>query len=188
MEKQKAQEILGAARESGAVVCLYGDGRSSRFSLGFVLAVSDAHVVMELISTNGRGDGWLLRQLEDVGRIDSGGRLEESLLSLYRARGEAHLREFLPPTDLGSDLKLELLLAARTHDFAVRVYNGARRNVEGFVREVAATTLTVEQFDEYGVADGESTLDLDGIGSLKVHDEELQDLKLLARWHDVPPL
>ena len=188
MEKQKAQEILGAARERDAVVCVHGDRRSGRFSLGWVAAVSDHHVVLELISTNGRSDGWMLRELDSIGRIDSGGRLEETVVSLYRARGESHVKEFLPPTDASSDLKLELLLAARSHDFAVRIYNGARININGFVREIGATTVTVDQFDDFGVADGESTVQLDDFEAVRVHDEDLQDLRMLARWHDAPPL
>lgn len=188
MEKQKAQEILGAARENGIPVCLFGHARSSRCSIGFVLAISDVHIVLETLSSNGRNDGWLLRKLEDVGRIDSGGRLEETLVSLYRARGESHIRDFLPDIELGSDLQLELLLASRTHDLAVRIYNGTRDNVAGFVRELEQTTVTIETFDEHGIADGETTLTIEDVDAIRVHDEHLQDLKLLARWHDIPPV
>lgn len=188
MEKQKAREVLELARENNRTVCVYGDGRSSRFSMGWVLAVSDCHVVLELVSPHGRNDGWMLRQLEAIGRIDSGGRLEETTVSLYHARGESHFKPLLPATDLNSDLKRELLLAARTHNFAVRLYNGNRDNIEGFVREIEYNTITIDVFNEHSVADGESTLELEGFEAMKVHDDELQDLKLLARWHDAPPL
>ena len=192
MEKQRAQEILGAARESNATVSVYGVGRSSRFSIGWVVAFSDSHVLLELVSQNGRADGWLLRTLDDIARIDSGGRLEETVVALYRARDESHLKPLLPANDsgndLGSDLKLELLLAARTHDLPVRIYNGNRDNIEGFVREVGTSTVTVDVFDEHGIADGESTISFDEFDAFKVNDEELQDLKMLARWHDSPPL
>ena len=188
MEKEKAQEILSAARESGATVSIYGVGRSARFSIGWVLAFSDSHVLLELVSQNGRNDGWLLRQLDDIARIDSGGRLEETVVALYRARGENHLKPLLSDTDLGSDLKVELLLAARTHDLAVRIYNGNRDAIEGFVRDIEASTVTVDIFDEHGSADGESTISLDEFENFKVNDDELQNLKLLARWHDSPPL
>lgn len=188
MEKQKVQEILGAARERGVLVAVYGPSRSSRCTLGFVLAFSDVHLVLESVSSNGRNNGWFLRKIEDIGRIDVGGRYEETLLSLYRTRGESHLKNLLPSHDLSSDLQLELLLAARTHDMAVRISNGARDSIEGFVRDLGQTTATIEIFDSHGVAGGESTLDLEDIDAFRVHDEDLQDLKLLARWHDMPPV
>ena len=187
MEKQKAQEILGAARERRAIVCLYRSCYSSKFSAGFVLAVSEGDVVIESLSPRGHCDGWILRELDELCRIDSNGIYEEKLMALYRARGAAHARDFLPATDLSSDLKIELLEAARQNDYAVRIHTGADEDIEGFVREVGAATVSIEKFNEYGASDGDCTLDMESVEGIFVHDDELQDLKLLARWQDAPP-
>ncbi len=188
MEKQKAHEILGAAREQGAVVLLYRSCYSNRFSAGFVLAISDEHVVIESLSTRGECDGWILRELSDLCRIDHNGRYEEKLLSFHRLRGERHPQDFLPTADLSSNLKIEMFVAARQHDLAVRVHTGADDDVEGFVREVGADTISLEKLNEYGQNDGDCTLDMEVIEGIYIGDDELQDLKLLARWHDAPPL
>ena len=188
MEKQKAREILGAARERGAAVCLYRNGYSSRFSAGFVLALSEHHVVIESLTPRGQCDGWFLRELDEVCRIDHGGRYEEKLLAFWRMRGETHAADFLGETVLTSDLKADVLAAAREQDYAVRIDVGADSDIEGFVREVASNTVSIEQIDEYGQSDGDCTLDMEVIESIYVADDELQDLKLLARWHDLPPL
>ena len=75
-------------------MCLYRSAYSSRFSAGFVLAISDRYVVIESVSPRGDGDGWILRALEDLCRIDHNGRYEEKLLSFYQLRGQAHPRDF----------------------------------------------------------------------------------------------
>ena len=188
MEKQKAQEILNAARERGTIVCLYRSCYSNRFSAGFVLAISDHHVVIESVSPRGECDGWILRELDDLCRIDHSGRYEDKLLSFYRMRGQQHARDFLPETDGNSDLKLEMFVAARHHDYAVRIHTGADEDVEGFVKEVETNTVSIEKLDDYGQNDGECTFDMEVIEGITIGDDDLQDLKLLARWHDAPPL
>ncbi len=188
MEKQKAQEILSAARERGAIVCLYRSCYSNRFSAGFVLAISDNHVVIESVSPRGECDGWILRELDDLCRIDHSGRYEEKLLSFHRMRGEQHARDFLAATDLNSDLKLEMFMAARHHDYAVRVHTGAEEDIEGFVKEVETSIVSIEKLDEYGQNDGDCTFDMEVVEGIYIGDDELQDLKLLARWHDMPPV
>lgn len=188
MEKQKAQEILGAAQERGAIVSIYRSYYSVRFSAGWVLAFSDNEVVVESLSPRGACDGWFSRKIEDIVRIDTGGRYEETLLALQRARGGTHPKEFLPPLDLASNLKLEMLLAARAGDYAVRLDTGAEEDIRGFVREVGPETASIEKFDLHGQSDGDCTLDTDIIEGIYVDDDELQDLKLLARWHEQPPL
>ena len=187
MEKQEFQEILRTAKSEGTIVSLYGDGSNS-FSAGFVLAMSDNDVVLESLSPRGFCDGWLSRPMDDIARIEIGGRYEERLLTYYRVRGETHQRNFLPEISMTSDLKAELLEAARAHDYAVTVNVGSDADVIGFVRKVAVETVTIECYTEYGQPDGDSFLSLESIEKVHVGDDELQDLKLLARWHDAPPL
>ena len=188
MDKQRAQEILTAAQERGAVVSLYRTGSPHNYGTGFVLAVSDHHLVFASINYHGRYDGWHLRALDELCRVDSGGRYEDKVLSLYRAREQNHRADFLPPTDLSSDLVSELLQAAQGHEIAVRLYTGQRGGINGFVREIGSSTVSIDVHDDYGQADGEAVVDLESIRVILVDDEEAQDLKILARWHDAPPL
>lgn len=188
MEKQKAQEILSAAREREAIVSVYQSYYSINFSAGFVSAFSDDEVVIESLTPRGQCSGWLSRKFDNIVRIDTGGRYEETLLSLHRARGGKHRADFLPTLDLTSNVRVEMLLAAREHDYAVRIDTGAEEDIRGFVREVGPETVSIEKFNLHGQSDGDCTLDMDIIDGIYVDDDELQDLKLLARWHDMPPV
>ena len=158
------------------------------FRRGFVVGFSDDHVVIESLTPRGECNGWILCAFSDIFRIDCNGRYEEKLLSLYRVRDARHPRDFLGAVDLTSDLKVDLLQAARLHDYAVEVETGGDDNIVGFVREIGTETLSVEKLDLYGQNDGDCTAALDEIERIIVNDGDLQDLKLLARWHDTPPL
>lgn len=184
MEKQKAREVLRRAQDDEKIVCLYTSRYSENFAAGFVEAVSENQVVLRSLTPHGRYDGWLLRVLENISRIDSGGRYEEKLLALFRARGQNH-PHFLPPTDETTDLISEMLICARRSDCAVRIDIGADDDNEGFVKEVEATTITIEKFDVNGQIDSESVIELEHIEKIAVDDEDLQDLKILAHWRDL---
>ena len=155
---------------------------------GFVLAISENHVVIESISPRGECDGWILRELDDLCRIDHSGRYEEKLLSFHQMRGGEHARDFLPATDFNSDLKVETFVAAQQHDYAVRIHTGGDDDVEGFVKDVDTNTVSIEKLDEYGQNDGDCTFDMESIEGIYIGDDDLQDLKLLARWQDIPPI
>ena len=184
MEKQKAREVLRHAQEAEKIVCLYTSRDSENFAAGFVEAVSENHVILRSLTPHGRYDGWLLRVLENVCRIDSGGRYEEKLVSLFRARDQNH-PAFLPSTDEATDLGSEMLICAQRGDYAVRIDIGADDDNEGFVKSVEATTITIERFDVNGHIDSESVIELEYIEKIAVDDEDLQDLKLLAHWRNL---
>ncbi len=187
MESQKAYEILNRAKEQDKIICLYTSCYSEKFAAGFVEAISDKHVVIRSLSVHGRYDGWLLRKLDDVPRMDWGGRYEESLLFLARARKTTHPDGFLFPIGQDTNLISDFLLAAQQHDCMASLDTGSDANIVGFIKSVEATTVTVEIIDTNGENNGESVVELDAIERVDVDDEDLQDLKLLARWHESEP-
>ena len=187
MEVQRAQDILRRAREKGILVCLYTSAYSENFAAGFVEAVSEKYVILRSFSNHGRYDGWLLRQLENLPRIEFGGRYEESLLFLMKARETKHPQGVIPSFEADASLLIELFLAAQKHDFVVSIDTGSQSNIVGFVNTVEATTVTITKVDNNGEVDGESVVELDAIEKVNADDEDCQDLKLMARWHELDP-
>ncbi len=184
MEKQKAREVLERAKTEEKIVCLYSNPYSDKFAAGFVEAISENHVVLRHLTTHGRYDGWVLRALEDLCRIEYGGRYEETLLSLFRARGHSH-PAFLHATDESSDLTAEMLLCAQRNDLAVIIDTGSDNDSWGFVKSVETTTVTIEKFNVDGQIDSEAVIELEHIGRVTVDDEDMQDLKILAHWRNL---
>lgn len=184
MEQQKAREVLEQAKTGEKIVCLYSNPYSDKFAAGFVEAISENHVVLRHLTSHGRYDGWVLRELEDLCRIEYGGRYEETLLSLFRARGQNH-PTFLPSTDEATDLKSEILLCAQRNDLAVIIDTGSDTDSWGFVKSVETTTVTIEKFNAEGHIDSESVIELEHVGRVTVDDEDMQDLKILAHWRNL---
>lgn len=187
MDSQKAYEILNRAREEDKIVCLYTNCYSEKFAAGFVEAISDKYVVIQSLSIHGRYDGWLLLELDEVPRMGWGGRYEESLLFLARARKTTHPDGFFVPTGQDTSLIVDFLLAAQQHDYIASLDTGSDSNLVGFVKSVEATTATIEIINTNGENNGESVVELEVIERVYVDDEDLQDLKLLARWHESEP-
>ena len=181
MEVSKALEILDSARDGGEVVCLYANAYSCAFAAGFVEGATPTHVVLRSLSPNGRADGWLLRGLDDIARIDWRGHYEERLLFLAQMREARWNDGFLPPTHPSSDLVFELLQAAHKADLPVQIDTGSDEPAEGFVRELSPEWVTLDKIERDGSFDGQATVRTDDIEKLLVDEQSLQDLALLAR-------
>lgn len=193
METTKALDILSRAREQNTLICLYTSRYSDKFVAGFVEAFSDKHVILRSISVHGRYGGWLLRNIEDVPRIDWGGRYEESLLFLSKVRQTIHPSDFLTRSEAENsgeanvDLVQEILLAAQRHDYMVSLDPGNSDDIIGFVKAVESSTVSIALINEQGESNGVSVVELDMIEKINVDDDNLQDWKMLARWHDMEP-
>jgi hypothetical protein len=187
MNTQRAIDILERIKEKEEIACLATNPYSDKFAAGFVERVSEEDVILRSFSTHARYNGWSLFKLDDICRIDHGGRYEEKLLSLYHARQTEHQADLLPALDLNSNLKFELLQASQRKDWAVAIDTGATESICGFVKSVELDYVVIEKFTAYGHADGESTLDFEHIERILVDDEDLQDLRLLTRWHESEP-
>jgi hypothetical protein len=183
---QEWRDLLKRAQKDDALVAIYSDPDSPRrFAVGWVEALSEEHVVLRHISPSGMYDGYALRFLEDVFRVETGGRYMAKALHLYRAREQRHLTDFLPDSP-SSDLLSELLLAAQKREVGVFVAL-EESELLGWVRGVGDETVTLERLDEYGESDGEVTIAFDQVLAVNADDSELQDLKLLSQRHSNRP-
>lgn len=180
MESRKALEILEDARAGGDVVCLYHSSWSDKFAAGFVGGASERHVVLRSLEPGGRADGWFLRALDDIVRIDWRGQYEERLKMLAQLREARWKIDFLPPVEPATDLPLELLLAARHHDLPVQLDTGSDEAAQGFVAEVTGEFVTLDKIACDGSFDGHCVMALDEVAKILVDEEALQTLGLLA--------
>lgn len=187
MNAQKALEFLGQARDKNELVCIYRGVSPNRYALGFVDATSEEYVVIRAVSTHGRADGWALIPIEQICRIEQGGRYEENIAFLFRARQDQHKIVLLPALEAGADLRREILLAAHDHDLAVSLDAGTRSVISGFVKSVDLEHVLVQLLDENSHESGECLLELETVERVFVDDENLQDSRLIARWHEMEP-
>ena len=169
---------LRDAREIGSFYANAAD--SWQHLTGFVEFVSQEHFLVRGVSSHGFQNGFSLRELDELYRIETDGSFERKAAALYKLRGQKHT-DFLPPLTPTCDLKLELLLAAQRRDLALMLQIGESPLVMGFVRELSDDTLDFALFEDNGAPDGFCLVEIEEIRRINCDTLTLQDLKLLAR-------
>ncbi|RYG71166.1 hypothetical protein EON80_05660 [bacterium] len=182
-------QLLHKAREGDSPVALYTNVENPRaFLAGWVEAVSNEHVVLRHLSPEGRYDGYILKFIDSIFRVDTEGRYLERLSFLFNARKQEFARKLMPETDAEANLIPEILNAAQQADLLVTVEIAADDIENGTIKEVGFDTVSLDVFDHYGIIDREATVHLEAISEVRVDSERLQSLKLLSRWHHLPGL
>lgn len=181
-------ETLTKARTEGTLVALYANPDNPRaFSAGWVEAVTPEHVVLRHVSPEGRYDGYILRYMERVLRVDTNGRYLERLSFLFQARKQEFTGHLLTNVEPEANLLVETLLSAQRLDLLVAVEIAAEDSESGAVKSVSADAAIIDVYDLLGAPDSETTVHLEAISGISVDDEQLQSLKLLSRWHQMEP-
>ena len=181
--------VLTKARETAVPVAIYTNIDNPRgFLAGWVEAVSGEHVVLRHLSPEGRYDGYVLKYLDGIFRVDSEGRYIERLSFLFEARKQTFPGRLLDTNDDEANLIVELLNAAQREELMVTVEIAAEDFESGAVKVVGFDTVTLEVFDPYGTIDREATIHLESISEVRVDSERLQSLKLMSQWHQIPGL
>ncbi len=182
-------QILQKAKDNENLVALYTNIENPRaFLAGWVEAVSNEHVVLRHLSPEGRYDGYVLKYIDSIFRVDAEGRYIERLAFLFGARKQEFPARWMPETDAETNLIPEILAAAQAGEMMVGIEIAADDMEHGAVREVGFDTVTLEVFDHYGAIDREATVHLESISEVRVDSERLQSLKMLSRWHHLPGL
>jgi hypothetical protein len=181
-------ELLRQALENQSPVGVFCDPNDpAAFAAGWVEAVTDEHILLRHMSPHGRYDGYRLLNIEDIFRVDSTGRYLERLRLLSQVREERFPRLFKTEVEENANLLTETLLAVQSNEWLVRIFVLDGDDEAGWIKNVAHDTVTITRVDHFGVADFEATVHLEAISEMHCDDEELQDLRLLARRNETEP-
>lgn len=182
-------QVLQRAREAQSLAAIYTNVDSPRaFLAGWVEAVSQEHVILRHLSPEGRYDGYVLKYVDSIFRVDAEGRYMERLQYLFNARNQEFPPRLIGETDEGANLIPEMLLAAQRENLMVAIEVAADDVESGMVREVGFDTVLLEVYDYFGAIDREATIHLEAISEVRVDSERLQSLKMLSNWHQLPGL
>jgi len=172
------EEILRQAKEERAAVSVYTDREEmDRFSVGYVLGVSEEEVLMALISPLGHYDGYVLYKLDDIYRINECGLYESKIVGLYE--GEAHKHAFFPIDE--SNLLGSLLAFSKQKGYIVRIelIDGNYEDVQGFYDDRTTNVISILCVSDYGERDGKTYLYVDDVSRITCDSQEEQVVKRL---------
>lgn len=144
---------------------------------GFIGKVNDSEVLIYHITNCGYYDGYILKRIDDIFRIDYEGEYEKRIQMLYEYRNQAH-REIDTFDDDNDQIFFSLLDFAIENDYIVSL-EFENNYVSGIVNGYSDDVLYLSIVDDMGKEDGISIINIDDVLTVDVDSDEEQILKIL---------
>lgn len=151
-------------------------------SVGFVGALTEGHVLINHVTYTGLSDGFAIRRVEDIFRIDFDGQYEQKLEKLYFLQKQFHQELITSPISNEINLFKEVLVNSQRSGRVVDIcidYTESQEDVIGRVKEVNDIEVVISRISQEGKDDGESVLFLNDIIKLNCDSQDEHILQLL---------
>ena len=162
--------ILQDCIRTQKVASLYFD-KENPFShlTGRILQIRQNEVLIAHISMHGCYDGYILKRIDDLYRVDVDG--------LYSIKGQSH-----PPISIDASDRslLQTLLNFAKQARLIVTFEFADECLSGFVESVRHETVDLRIVDEYGVICGLAQLLASEVSTVSVDTDDEQDIRLLV--------
>ncbi|AUS09487.1 hypothetical protein C1X05_12120 [Laceyella sacchari] len=160
MGESRILEALKRSLYKGMIVSVYSDrNQPGNFSAGFIDAISDEQFVMKHVTPEGTNDGYIMRRIEDVFRVDVHGEYEQRLRLLYTLQKQRHEDFLNGAVTEQSNLFVESLTIAQARNLIVTICideTESQDDITGFVKEINTEEVTIARISSNGSNDGES--------------------------------
>jgi hypothetical protein len=174
--------VLDTHLELGTLVSIYGNRfHWDRFSFGQIIYVSQEIYVIKAYSKFGNPDGYEVRRVSDVTKIEFGGLYERSLGAIVEREGlEHHGYPFtLPQT--GSPVA-EILLMSKMLGAIINVWGADDDHaLTGSVSLVDPTLLQLDLVSSFGEDDGVAIVYVNEVSAI---DFETREMQLLRKFRN----
>ena len=144
---------------------------------GYVAKYSADEVLIAHISVHGYYDGFILKPVKDIYRIDYAGNYETKIARLYKQRKQGH-------PNLGGigDGEIMPSLFSYAKDNSLIICLEFQDNLlRGFVNNYNDNTICINIIDDYGCDDGISVINLEDILTVSVDTDDEQAALLLYK-------
>lgn len=183
MKDSVIKNTLTESINKGYILSIFSNrNQRGRCSVGLIEQVTSQHVVMKHISVNGQYDGYILRRLEDIIRIDINGQYEKRLQTLYLLQKQQHLDLFDKKVKRNGNLVKEFLTYSMGKRLVVSVCideTEEQEDIVGWVKDMNDTEVTISKISFEGYDDGETIFDICEIIKLNCDSLEERVLGLL---------
>lgn len=168
-------EKLKICQTKNEIVSVYYDpDDTAKHLTGFVGAASKTELLIYHISKHGRYDGYIIKQMDDIFRVDYAGKYERMISKLYQLRRAQHLT-----LDVKNILLSHSLLQFAQEKGYVLTVETEDDMISGFVERYSDEEIVMKTVDMNGAPDGITAISLNVILTLSVDTEDEQDLLLL---------
>ena len=126
---------------------------------GFIDAISDEQFILKHITVDGFYDGYHIRKIDDIFRVDINGNYEDRLKYLYEYRKQSHEDFLKGNANSDSNLFKIGLLTAKRLNMVVRVCiddTEEQDDIVGWVNNISETEVVISNISNSGENEGES--------------------------------
>ncbi len=172
-------EQLTALLKSKEMLQIYTNfGDTQKFSVGFVYALTSTEILIAHVTPYGKYDGYIVKQLKDIYRIETQSKYINKLKKLYSHEKKEHTVIEQTHNSLVSDL-----LSFAYHNqkiVSLELLESDNDDIIGFVDSLQSGLARISTIDEYGKSDGVSFIKTDDITHAVCDSENEIALKTLA--------
>jgi hypothetical protein len=171
------QKVLELSRIKKNVSVYINAKDTSKFIFGRIICSDEEYFVARLLDPCGNYDGILVKEINEIVRIDSDDKYGKKIERLAEGKAGQDIELSLK----GDNLVKEVLEKTRNENkiVSVEILHSGESDVIGFVESITENMCTIKQIDPYGEEDGVSHILLDDITELSydsVHEDALSTL------------
>ena len=146
--------------------------------VGYIKKYNDDEILIAHISSHGYYDGFILKHIADIYRIEYDGKYEKKIETLYKRRQATHpeISTFDPNDD---EILFSLLDFAKNEEHIASIGFADDDVVKGFINGYNDDVVYIEAIDEFGAENGISIININDIITLAIDTDDEQDLKVL---------
>lgn len=176
-------EVIKMKQNKNIVSIFCDETDSTTFLEGYIYAVGVQKFLIKHITPHGLADGYILKELDSIVRLETGGKYERKIEKLYHKKNQKHIDLEI---DKNSDLEDNILQICMNNEYitSFEMVEDDECPIKGTIKELDSNKVIVSKLTEDGEEDGEAVLkkeNIDTISFLGVDEEDIEILRGVNR-------
>ena len=176
-------EVIKMKQNKNIVSIFCDETDSTTFLEGYIYAVGVQKFLIKHITPHGLADGYILKELDSIVHLETGGKYERKIEKLYHKKNQKHIDLEI---DKNSDLEDNILQICMNNEYitSFEMVEDDECPIKGTIKELDSNKVIVSKLTEDGDEDGEAVLkkeNIDTISFLGVDEEDIEILRGVNR-------
>ena len=176
-------EVIKMKQNKNIVSIFCDETDSTTFLEGYIYAVGVQKFIIKHITPHGLADGYILKELDSIVHLETGGKYERKIEKLYHKKNQKHIDLEI---DKNSDLEDNILQICMNNEYitSFEMVEDDECPIKGTIKELDSNKVIVSKLTEDGEEDGEAVLkkeNIDTISFLGVDEEDIEILRGVNR-------
>ena len=176
-------EVIKMKQNKNIVSIFCDETDSTTFLEGYIYAVGVQKFLIKHITPHGLADGYILKELDSIVHLETGGKYERKIEKLYHKKNQKHIDLEI---DKNSDLEDNILQICMNNEYitSFEMVEDDECPIKGTIKELDSNKVIVSKLTEDGEEEGEAVLkkeNIDTISFLGVDEEDIEILRGVNR-------